>query len=275
MRMRLILLSLIALLVAGYTLLHPEQMLSRVLATADKPHNQTTPSTPKTDFVADLPDYGTAPELSNEAWLNTDKPLRLADLRGQVVLLEMWTFDCINCIRTLPYMRQWHETYADQGLMVIGNHYPEFGYEHDIANVRAAMERLEITYAVAQDNDRATWSAYNNRYWPTIYLIDKRGQIRYRHIGEGAYDATEQAIRDLLRETYTPPTEVVADPLPLSLTSNIVLNVRTGPGIDFERVGAIHPGEVFVVRGEQDGWYRIRYNDDERYVFGEFVDLIE
>ena len=150
-----------------------------------------------------LPNLGAAPELYNEVWLNTDEPLRLANLRGQVVLLEMWTFDCINCINILPSLRQWHEAYKDQGLVIIGNHYPEFSYERDLDNLRTAIARLDVRWAVAQDNDRQTWSAYNNRYWPTIYLIDKWGNIRYRHIGEGAYDRTNEAIKDLLAEEYT------------------------------------------------------------------------
>ncbi len=152
-------------------------------------------------FVADLPDWGAAPELTNTVWLNTDQPLRLADLGGKVVLLDMWTFGCINCINVIPSLREWHQTYADQGLVIIGNHYPEFSYEHDLNNLRDALVRLDVPYVVAQDNDGATWRAYNNRYWPTLILIDKRGHIRYRHIGEGAYDVTEQAIQDLLAES--------------------------------------------------------------------------
>ncbi|MBN2500756.1 MAG: redoxin domain-containing protein [Anaerolineales bacterium] len=99
-------------------------------------------------------------------------------------------------------MREWHNAYKDQGLVVIGNHYPEFGYEHDLDNLKEAIERLDIPYPVAQDNDRKTWGAYNNRYWPTLYLIDKQGNIRYTHIGEGAYAETEAAIQALLAEEY-------------------------------------------------------------------------
>jgi hypothetical protein len=102
----------------------------------------------------------------------------------------------------MPSLRAWHKQYAGQGLVIIGNHYPEFGYEKDLENLKAAVERYEIEYAVAQDNDGATWRAYNNRYWPTLYLIDKQGHIRYVHIGEGNYAATESAIQDLLAEQY-------------------------------------------------------------------------
>jgi hypothetical protein len=99
-------------------------------------------------------------------------------------------------------LREWHNIYGDQGLVVIGNHYPEFNYERDLDNLKDALIRLNVPYPVAQDNDRATWSAYKNRYWPTLYLIDKRGTIRYRHIGEGRYEETESAIQILLAETY-------------------------------------------------------------------------
>lgn len=99
-------------------------------------------------------------------------------------------------------MREWHYAYGDQGLVVIGNHYPEFNYERDLANLEDAVARLDIPYAVAQDNERRTWGAYRNRYWPTLYLIDKDGRIRYRHIGEGAYEQTEAAIQTLLAESY-------------------------------------------------------------------------
>jgi thiol-disulfide isomerase/thioredoxin len=151
---------------------------------------------------ASFPDLGLAPELTNEVWLNVDAPLRLADLRGKVVALEMWTFGCINCRNVLPSLRGWHEEYADQGLVIIGNHYPEFSYEEDLDNLKQAVNDLDIQYAVAQDNDRKTWAAYENRYWPTLYLIDKRGHIRYVHIGEGRYAETEAAIQALLAETY-------------------------------------------------------------------------
>jgi hypothetical protein len=102
----------------------------------------------------------------------------------------------------IPSLRGWHEKYADEGLVVIGNHYPEFSHERDIDNVRQALIDLDVPYPVAIDNDRQTWAAYNNRYWPTLYLIDKEGQIRYTHIGEGAYEETEQAILTLLAEEH-------------------------------------------------------------------------
>lgn len=150
--------------------------------------------------ISSLPGLGPAPELTNGTWLNANAPLRLADLRGKVVLLDMWTFGCINCRNVIPSLMGWHNKYADDGLVVIGNHYPEFSHEKDLDNLRAAVERLEVPYPVAQDNDGATWRAYNNRYWPNLYLIDKSGHLRYVHIGEGAYDETEKSILALLNE---------------------------------------------------------------------------
>jgi thiol-disulfide isomerase/thioredoxin len=157
------------------------------------------PSMPK---LASLPDLGPAPELANDTWLNVDSPLRLANLHGKVVLLEMWTFGCINCQNVMPSLKEWHAKYKDDGLVVIGNHFPEFSYEADLASLKDAIARDEIEYAIAQDNDGATWKAYKNHYWPTLYLIDKQGHIRYVHIGEGRYTQTEENIKALLEETY-------------------------------------------------------------------------
>jgi thiol-disulfide isomerase/thioredoxin len=151
---------------------------------------------------ASLPDLGAAPELTNDTWLNVDSPLRLADLRGKVVALEMWTFGCINCQHVMPSLKEWDKTYRDQGLVIIGNHYPEFSFEADLTNLKNAIAENNIQYAVTQDNDGATWRAYENRYWPTLYLIDKKGHLRYVHIGEGGYKTTEAAIQTLLAESY-------------------------------------------------------------------------
>lgn len=149
---------------------------------------------------ASLPDLGPAPELTNDIWLNVDSPLRLADLRGKVVIVEMWTFGCINCQNVIPSLKDWHTKYKDEGLVIIGNHYPEFSYEEDLENLKDAIARFDIQYAVAQDNSGATWRAYENRYWPALFLIDKQGHIRYVHIGEGRYKETEENIRALLAE---------------------------------------------------------------------------
>lgn len=153
-----------------------------------------------TSKLASLPDLGPAPELTNNTWLNVDAPLRLADLRGKVVILEMWTFGCINCQNVMPSLKEWHSRYRDQGLVIIGNHYPEFSFEEDLDNLKDAIARFDIQYPVAQDNNGDTWRAYKNHYWPTLYLIDKQGRIRYVHIGEGRYKETEENIKALLEE---------------------------------------------------------------------------
>lgn len=150
--------------------------------------------------AAPYPDLGEAPELAKTAWLNSDAPLHLADLRGKVVLLNMWTSGCINCRNVLPWVRGWFDRYAAEGLVVIGNHYPEFAYEADLDHLKQALGDLDVRYPVAVDTQGETWQAFENRYWPTIYLIDKQGHIRYVHIGEGRYEETETAIKALLAE---------------------------------------------------------------------------
>jgi len=150
-----------------------------------------------------LPVLGTAPDFTgNQEWFNTadGKPLTLAELRGRVVLVDFWTYTCINCIRTLPYLKAWDARYRDKGLTIVGVHTPEFPFERDAGNVRAAIAQNGLRYPVVQDNDNATWNAYANQYWPAKYLIDARGRVRYTHFGEGDYDKTEDAIRGLLAE---------------------------------------------------------------------------
>jgi len=140
------------------------------------------------------------PEFAGiEAWLNSD-PLTAAKLKGKVVLIDFWTYSCINCIRTLPYVTSWHEKYKDKGFTVVGVHTPEFAFEKEEKNVRDAIKRHDITYPVALDNDYATWNAYDNHYWPAHYLFDAQGRLRYVHFGEGKYDETERNIQALLKE---------------------------------------------------------------------------
>ncbi|MQG00072.1 MAG: redoxin domain-containing protein [SAR202 cluster bacterium] len=127
-------------------------------------------------------------------WINS-KPLNLADLDGKVALIDFWTYSCVNCIRTLPYLKQWHEKYADHGLIIIGVHSPEFNFEASVHNLQSAVDEFGIEWAIAQDNEFETWKAFGNRFWPAKYLIDKQGIIRYTHFGEGEYHDTEMAIR--------------------------------------------------------------------------------
>jgi cytochrome c biogenesis protein CcdA/thiol-disulfide isomerase/thioredoxin len=150
-----------------------------------------------------LPNLGTAPDFTgNQDWFNTPggRPLSLSGLRGRVVLVDFWTYTCINCIRTLPYLEAWDARYRAAGLTIVGVHTPEFAFEHDAGNVRDAVARFGIHYPVAQDNNYSTWNAYGNQYWPADYLIDAQGQVRYAAFGEGDYNKTEAAIRSLLAE---------------------------------------------------------------------------
>ncbi len=147
-----------------------------------------------------LPVLGAAPEfVPGGRWLNT-QPLSLRELRGKVVLVDFWTYTCINCIRTFPHLKAWDSEYRDDGLTIVGVHTPEFAFEKDTGNVRDAIGQNGLRYPVVQDNDYATWTAYGNRFWPAKYLIDADGQIRFVHFGEGDYEETEKAIRSLLAE---------------------------------------------------------------------------
>lgn len=148
-----------------------------------------------------------APELVGTGqWFNSE-PLALKDLKGQVVLIDFWTYSCINCLRTLPYLQQWYETYQDEGLVIIGVHAPEFAFEKVADNVANFVDKNGLTYPIVQDNDFATWQAYNNRFWPAHYLIDKDGQVRREHFGEGKYEETEAAIRQLLADSGNATTD--------------------------------------------------------------------
>ena len=141
-----------------------------------------------------------APELEKTgAWINSE-PFIIESRRGEVVLIDFWTFSCINCIRTLPYLKSWHDKYADSGLVILGVHSPEFEFEKDLGNVREAVEEFGLEYPIVQDNEFGTFRAFENRYWPAKYLIDRDGYIRYTHFGEGRYAETEGWIRKLLTE---------------------------------------------------------------------------
>ena len=177
-----------------------------------------------------LPRYARAPEFAGIAhWLNTpgDKPLSLAGLRGKVVLVDFWTYSCINCLRTIPHLRAWYAAYHKDGLEIVGIHTPEFAFEHELSNVEGAVRRLGVTWPVALDNHYATWNDYSNQYWPADYLVDKSGVIRDATFGESGYTSTENAIRELLgiggpvthianlapTETMTPETYLGAERL--------------------------------------------------------------
>jgi thiol-disulfide isomerase/thioredoxin len=154
----------------------------------------------ETRLRVDLSVEGHLPSLEGAAgWLNSP-PLATADLRGKVVLIDFWTYTCINWLRTLGFVRAWAEKYEEQGLVVIGIHTPEFPFERDVDNVRRAVEEMRVGYPIALDPDYEVWDAFSNRYWPAVYIADAEGRIRYHHFGEGAYEECEQVIQALLRE---------------------------------------------------------------------------
>ena len=149
----------------------------------------------------DKSQFKRAPDLKGIAgYINTTPDKLREQIKGKVVLYDIWTYSCINCIRTLPFITAWDEKYSDQGLLIIGVHSPEFEFEKDIDNVKMAVTKHEINYPVVLDNDKETWDAFENRYWPRKYIADHEGFVRYDHIGEGAYDETEKIIQELLKE---------------------------------------------------------------------------
>ena len=156
----------------------------------------------------DLPPLGDAPDFTgNEKWFNTPggRPLSMHELRGHVVLVDFWTYTCINCLRTLPYLKAWDRRYRRDGLVIVGVHTPEFPFERDAGNVQRAIAQNGLRYPVAQDNKYATWNAYGNHYWPAEYFVDARGRVRYTHFGEGDYGRKEHVIRELLTAAGHPP----------------------------------------------------------------------
>jgi thiol-disulfide isomerase/thioredoxin len=164
-------------------------------------------------------DYGSAPDFTGiSTWLNS-RPLTTASLRGKVVLVDFWTYSCINCLRTLPHLEAWDMRYRRAGLVIVGVHTPEFAFEHVVSNVRRAAHELGVRYPVAIDNGYRTWDAYQNDAWPAEYLIDRRGHVREVKKGEGDYDGTERTIRALLGESANAQLASVKDRTPRHLTT--------------------------------------------------------
>jgi cytochrome c biogenesis protein CcdA/thiol-disulfide isomerase/thioredoxin len=210
-----------------------------------------------------LKDLGPAPEFTEtQNWFNTgvgghsNQPLSLASLHGRVVLVDFWTYTCINCIRTLPYLKAWDATYRHDGLTIVGVETPEFAFEHDASNVANAIKQFGLRYPVVQDNNMGTWNAYGNQYWPADYLIDSTGQVRYATFGEGDYSKTETAIRALLAEAgqnvggHSHPANVIV-PSQEATPETYLGTARaqgwvTGPVAGLHDYGAGHPGPLAV-----------------------------
>jgi cytochrome c biogenesis protein CcdA/thiol-disulfide isomerase/thioredoxin len=194
-----------------------------------------------------LGDYGAAPAfLSSGTWFNTEglsaapgqtsqggsMPLTLQGLRGKVVVVDFWTYSCVNCVRTLPYLKAWYDTYRDKGLVIVGVHTPEFEFEKSTPNVARAVHDLGVTWPVVQDNDYTQWTSYGNQYWPAHYFIDAKGRVRYFHFGEGEYDVSEKVIQALLRESGASVSGLVSRPPPSleSQTPETYLGYDRGKG---------------------------------------------
>jgi len=181
-----------------------QQQLEKVISTATATNGTIkTIKLDKTQFLQiDKSQFQKAPEFAQIAgYINTNNaPLTLASLKGKVVLVDFWTYSCINCIRTLPHLSDWYQRYADKGFVIVGVHSPEFDFEKNYDNVKAAVQKFGIKFPVILDSDHGTWNAYGNQYWPRDYLVDSQGYIRHDHIGEGDYDTTESAIQSLLAE---------------------------------------------------------------------------
>jgi thiol-disulfide isomerase/thioredoxin len=192
-----------------------------------------------------LGSYGAAPALlAKGPWFNTEglapaaaqgaqgvsMPLTLESLRGKVVVVDFWTYSCVNCVRTLPYLRTWYDTYKDKGLVVIGVHTPEFEFEKSTSNVARAIKDLGVDWPVVQDNDYAQWMAYANQYWPAHYFIDAKGVVRYFHFGEGDYDVSEKVIQELLAESGAHVGGIVSKPAPViqAMTAETYLGYDRG-----------------------------------------------
>lgn len=215
--------------------------------------------------------YPKVPELQGiTAYLNTNE-IKISDFKGKIVLIDFWTYSCINCIRTLPHLKEWHKKYKD--LVIIGVHTPEFEFEKDIENVKMAVKKYEIGYPVVLDNDYATWSVFRNRYWPRKFLIDSEGFIRFDHIGEGAYEETEMKIRELLSEIGKDTSDTALSEIP---DSTPVLQRRTPElyaGYDFalprgQNIGnreGIKPGELVTYEKPE------KTNKDVIYLEGPWI----
>lgn len=217
---------------ASHSYLQQQQLEKSVDQSITKKGDILTVSLNKTAFVSiDKSGFLKAPDLTGiDYYINTmnNQPIKLSDLKGKVVLLDFWTYTCINCIRTIPYLNDWYARYADQGFVIVGVHSSEFDFEKDPKNVQNAVNKFDISYPVVLDSEHKTWDAFNNNYWPRHYLIDTQGYIRDDHIGEGGYNETEKTIQTLLAEkaTFEGKTEISFN-LSKSNLENVTANSLT------------------------------------------------
>lgn len=189
--------AVVALLAGGFTYLQVSGNSNNLFNNNNGENPVVTTTTGDVNRL-EFKNYGPAPEFNKiTKWFNSD-PLVMADLKGKVVLINFWTYSCLSCVRNLPYFEQWHQKYGNQGLVVVGVHTPEYAFEKVTTSLEDVLARYKVTYPIAQDNSYALWNAYDNQFWPAIYLIDKEGKIVYTQFGDGPYDLTENAINNLL-----------------------------------------------------------------------------
>ena len=199
---KIFLISLVAIMAVGTVAIarYPHRRNSSVFL--NSPSSRDKPialADIKTDMLIPAGSAPVAPAFAEGKWINSD-PFTIEKLRGRVLLVEFWTFGCYNCRNTLPSVKEWDQQFRDRGLTIIGVHTPELSEEYDLDNLRREVPSLGIKYAVVTDNDYKTWKAYNLEAWPTIFVIDKQGRIRWQHVGEGRYEETESVIKELLAE---------------------------------------------------------------------------
>ena len=254
-------------------------------ATTSAPEVVAAPAQPAAAIILPTPartgDEELAAELvKNSGWINSE-PFTLESQRGKVVLVDFWTYSCINCIRTFPYLKEWHEKYAPHGLVMVGVHTPEFEFEEKRENVLAAARSHGLQYPITLDNEEGTWDAYNNRAWPAKYLIDRDGYVRYTHFGEGAYLETEQKIRELLVETGADlggvephlqlprkfdPVAFTGDPA-TTLTRELYTGFRRNSGVLFAGGRPyVFDDEIFRIADDRSApWTEYLYQDPGDY----------
>jgi cytochrome c biogenesis protein CcdA/thiol-disulfide isomerase/thioredoxin len=230
-----------------------------------------------------LGDYGMAPAIvTTGEWLNTDgQALTMADLKGKVVIIDFWTYSCINCVRTIPHLQSWYDAYKDDGLVIIGVHTPEFAFERTTKNVREAMTDLGVSWPVVLDNDYDQWQAYNNRYWPAEYFIDAEGRIRYFHFGEGKYETSEKVIRKLLAEAGVETSKKAVEKEEVDIQSRTAETYlgfsRTEGFISDQEIIRYQPAEYTRTKSPDNGEWAIEgaWTFNSEYILSEEMGTLE
>jgi thiol-disulfide isomerase/thioredoxin len=235
-------LGIVLILAVAYGVTHASSLSFGPSAQGPFASSQTTPA-PGNPSVQLNGNGAAAPDFQGIVDWENSQPLKLSDLRGKVVLVDFWTYSCINCQNTFPYLRKWYQAYKDQGLVIVGVHSPEFDFEKNVSNIRQAIKHYDVQWPVAVDSSMTTWNAYQNQYWPAEYLIDKDGNVRNVHFGEGEYDKSEGAIRALLAEAghNVGPAGADAGRTPQGTTTQ-ELYAAAGRGFD---IPGEHAGQAF------------------------------